>query len=103
MQATMTVRTDAQVKAEFTKICEDLGMSANTAFNVFMRAVMDAQGFPFTLGRKHDVRQRAIAAFEAARREAEQSTTAELTREEIDAEIAACRAERKAKQERPHA
>ena len=98
MQATMTVRTDAKLKAEFTKLCEEFGMSANTAFNVFMRAVMDTQSIPFTVGRK-TVRQRAIASFEAIRKEAEQDPRPELTVEEIDAEIAAYRAERQAKAE----
>ena len=49
MQTTMTVRTDAQLKAEFTSLCEEFGMSANTAMNIFMRAVAETKSIPFTL------------------------------------------------------
>ncbi|MBQ0094838.1 MAG: type II toxin-antitoxin system RelB/DinJ family antitoxin, partial [Bacteroidetes bacterium] len=47
-QATMTVRTDSKVKKEFTNLCEQFGMSANTAMNIFMRAVMESRSIPFT-------------------------------------------------------
>lgn len=48
-QATMTVRTDAAVKEEFTNLCEQFGMSVNTAMNVYMRAVMEARCIPFQI------------------------------------------------------
>ena len=99
MQATMTVRTDAKLKAEFTKLCEEFGMSANTAFNVFMRAVMDTQRIPFTVGRRKDVRKRLGDALQSAHQDAVRRNEPELTIEEIDAEIAVYRAERQAKAE----
>ncbi len=95
MQATMTVRTDAELKATFTQLCQEFGMSANTAMNVFMRAVAEAKAIPFQIS----VRQRAINAFEDLRREAEQNQDHEWTLDEINAEIAACRAERRAREE----
>lgn len=48
-QVTMTVRTDAALKAIFTQLCEEFGMSANTAMNVFMRAVAETKSIPFTV------------------------------------------------------
>lgn len=99
MQATMTVRTDAKLKAEFTKLCEEFGMSANTAFNVFMRAVMDTQSIPFTVGIRKDVRKQFGDALQSAHQDAVRRNEPELTIEEIDAEIAAYRAERQAKAE----
>lgn len=98
MQATMTVRTDQKLKEEFTKLCGEFGMSANTAFNVFMHAVMETGSIPFSIGRKHDARQRLSNSLLAAHQEAVRKNLPELTMEEIDAEIAAARAERRAKQ-----
>lgn len=51
-QVTMTVRTDADLKATFTKLCEEFGMSANTAMNVFMRAVAETKSIPFPIGKR---------------------------------------------------
>lgn len=39
----MTVRTDAALKATFDSLCADFGMSANTAMNIFMRAVAETR------------------------------------------------------------
>jgi len=97
MQATMTVRTDANLKAVFTSLCEEFGMSANTAMNVFMRAVAETKAIPFTIGRKLDPREQFGRALDAAHAAAIERNAPELTMEEIDAEIAACRAERYAK------
>jgi len=102
MQATMTVRTDANLKAVFTSLCEEFGMSANTAMNVFMRAVAETKAIPFIIGRKKTQRdiegERLMELMEKNRQARIASNAPELTMEEIDAEIAACRAERYAKQ-----
>ena len=37
-QTAMTVRMDNQQKAQFDKLCEQFGMSANTAINIFAKA-----------------------------------------------------------------
>jgi len=99
MQATMTVRTDANLKAVFTNLCEEFGMSANTALNIFMRAVADTKSIPFPIGRRGETPdQRLERLLIENRKERERLNLPELTMEEIDAEIAACRAERYAKQ-----
>ena len=41
-QTAMTVRMDNQQKAQFDKLCEQFGMSANTAINIFVKAVIRA-------------------------------------------------------------
>lgn len=94
-QATMTVRTDAAVKAQFTSLCEKFGMSANTAMNIFMRAVMESQSIPFQIGIKKEVtpKQKLQQLLEENR--ATRENDPELTLDEINAEIAAYRAERK--------
>ena len=39
-QVSMTVRMDSQLKATFDALCAQFGMSANTAMNVFAKAVV---------------------------------------------------------------
>ncbi|MCF0189848.1 MAG: type II toxin-antitoxin system RelB/DinJ family antitoxin [Marinilabiliaceae bacterium] len=48
-QVAMTVRLDSDVKMKFDKLCEEFGMSANTAFNVFVNAVIRNRCIPFTI------------------------------------------------------
>ncbi len=95
-QATMTVRTDSEVKKEFTRLCEQSGMSANTAMNIFMRAVMETRSIPFTIsvGAKDNAneRLRTMLAVNAERRRS--SNQPEIPLDEINAEIAAYRAEK---------
>ena len=99
-QVTMTVRTDANLKAVFTSLCEEFGMSANTAMNVFMRAVAETKSIPFTIGKKKDARQDFGNLLDAMHEAAIARDEPELTLEEINAEIAAARAEMKARKEK---
>ena len=48
-QTTMTVRMDSQQKIQFEKLCEEFGISANTAINVFVKAVIRTKSIPFTI------------------------------------------------------
>lgn len=94
MQATMTVRTDAKLKATFTALCEEFGMSANTAMNIFMRAVAETRSIPFTIGKRPDVEVERLKSLLDQNRKAN-ADRPELSLDEINAEIAACRSERK--------
>lgn len=100
-QVTMTVRTDAELKSVFTSLCEEFGMSANTAMNVFMRAVAETKSIPFTIGRrkKDPEADRLFRLMEENRKAMIARNEPELTLDEINAEIAAARAERKARME----
>lgn len=95
-QVTMTVRTDAELKAVFVKLCEEFGMSANTAMNVFMRAVAETKSIPFTIGKSKDIEAENLMKLLEANRMAN-ADRQELSIEEINAEISSVRAERKAK------
>jgi len=101
MQATMTVRTDAQLKDTFTKLCEEFGMSANTAMNIFMRAVAETKSIPFTIGKRKTQREidgeQLLELMEKNRQAMIARNEPEMTLDEINAEIAAARAERKAR------
>lgn len=92
-QTAMTIRIDNKQKAMFDNLCEQFGMSANTAINIFVRAVIRNRSIPFpiTAEPEDDVRAKAIMAFREIRKEAEAQTEPEMTLEEINAEINAVR------------
>ena len=48
-QTAFTVRMDADVKKRFDELCKDFGMSSNTAFNMFARAVIKSERIPFSI------------------------------------------------------
>ena len=47
MDTNMTFRMDSDVKAEMAAICDKLGMTTSTAFNIFANAFVRAKGMPF--------------------------------------------------------
>lgn len=47
MDTNMTFRMDSEVKAQMAAICDALGMSTSTAFNIFANAFVRAKGMPF--------------------------------------------------------
>ena len=66
-QTAMTVRMDNQQKAQFDKLCEQFGMSANTAINIFVKAVIRSKSIPFSIQAKEEedeVTAKAKAAFQ---------------------------------------
>ena len=53
-QTSMTVRLDKQQKAVFDELCAQFGMSANTAINIFVKAVIRTQSIPFSIKAKEE-------------------------------------------------
>lgn len=47
MDSNMTFRMDSTVKNEMISICNQIGMTASTAFNIFANAFVRAKGMPF--------------------------------------------------------
>ena len=96
-QVAMTVRLDSDVKIKFDRLCQEFGMSANTAFNVFVNAVIRNKRIPFTIeaGQEMSSQQRAINAIESMRAKAQATGVDELPLDEINEEIRLARAERK--------
>ncbi len=93
----MTVRIDNQQKVQFDRLCEQFGMSANTAINIFVRAVIRSKSIPFFIKVKEEdeVTREAREAFNRIRAAAERGDTPELTLDEINAEIREVRRLRK--------
>ena len=90
-QTSMTVRLDSVQKAKFDQLCEQFGMSANTAINIFVRTVIRSRSIPFTIAADNDesIREKAIKAIRDIRKDAQNRP--ELSLEEINAEINAVR------------
>ena len=94
-QSAVTVRIDSELKSQFDKLCEQFGMSANTAFNIFVNAVVRSRSIPFTIRGGKDEKPSALDLFLEQRRAAENSQEPEMTLDEINAEIRAAREERR--------
>ena len=48
-QTAMTIRMDSELKVQFDALCDEFGMSTNTAFNIFARAVVRNRRIPFVI------------------------------------------------------
>ena len=87
-------RSDKALREDCIAIYEDMGMDLNTAFRMFMEHTRMVRGLPFpaTLPETHMTREEARQAIDDLRAEA--AGLPEMTLDEINAEIAAARAER---------
>jgi DNA-damage-inducible protein J len=97
----ITVRVDKQVKTDFDEFCENVGINLSTAVNMFFRAALRERRIPFTVSDmsadyKRQARKDMRTALKALQEESVRNGTDKMTMEEIDAEIAACRLEKKA-------
>ncbi len=97
----LTVRVDEGVKKDFDIFCENVGLNATAAVNMFIKAVVRTRTLPFEVT---DVNSRSQAvgaemrrAIRSMQEESARNGNSEMTMEEIDAEIAASRRERRAR------
>lgn len=98
-QVSMTVRMDSQLKQNFDALCQQFGMSANTAMNIFANAVVTYRKIPFEIKANDDVYRKGVQAFYALREQARKNGLQEMTLEEINEEIRQVR-EKRAKREK---
>ena len=96
-QSAVTVRMDSEMKSQFDELCEQFGMSANTAFNIFVKAVIRSRSIPFTIRGSKPETPNALDLFLQQRKAIEASQEPEMTLDEINAEIRAAREERRKK------
>ena len=92
----MQFRVDDELKAQTTAVCENLGIDLPTALRIFMKRTVIANGIPFsmTLPKEDYKSSRAVRALHQLSDEAKRNGTANMTLEEINAEIDAARQER---------
>ena len=48
-QTNINIRMDENLKKQFDYLCNELGMSMTTAFNIFAKTMVRQQGMPFEI------------------------------------------------------
>ena len=88
-QTALTIRMDSDLKVQFDSLCDEFGMSTNTAFNIFARMVVRKRRIPFIIEapEKEDVVKKGQAAFDELRRIADENGLSGMSLEEINEEI----------------
>ena len=88
-QSAFTIRLDSDLKTQFDSLCEEFGMSTNTAFNIYVRQVVRSRRIPFTIEApaKDDVMAKGRAAFYAMRQTAAEDGIQDMSLDEINEEI----------------
>jgi addiction module RelB/DinJ family antitoxin len=98
-QSAVTVRLDSDMKSQFDALCSQFGMSANTAFNIFVKAVIKSRSIPFRISANPtEVEDQALREFREFRNMVASSDRQELTLDEINEEIRLAREERAARE-----
>ena len=92
-QATFSVRMDEVLKKQFDGLCQEFGMTASTAINVFARTVVRQRRIPFEISSPETdiTRDGAMQAFMALRAQAKDNGIADMSLDEINREIALAR------------
>jgi DNA-damage-inducible protein J len=99
----LSIRIDRELKDEADQIFNALGMNLTTAITVFVRQAVRQKRIPFEIAlypeneSKHLTMRDAMEASERIWQNSLRNGTDKMTSEEIDAEIKAARAERKAR------
>ena len=94
-QATFSVRMDEVLKKQFDGLCQEFGMNASTAINVFARVVVRQRRIPFEISSPESeiTREGAMQAFTALRAQAKNNGVADMSLDDINKEIGLARME----------
>lgn len=96
----LQVRVDEDLRAQAAAIYEDLGIDLQTAVRIFLKRSVRENGLPFGMTlteKKATAAEAGIKAIESMRETAEKAGLSGMSLDEINAEIAASRAERRAR------
>ena len=86
----MQVRVDDDLRAKAAAVYEELGIDLPTAIRMFLKRSVVVNGVPFSM----TLPKQAIRAVQSLSEAAQQNGTADMSLDEINAEIAASRADR---------
>lgn len=88
-QSALTIRLDSDLKMQFDSLCEEFGMSTNTAFNIYVRQVVRSRRIPFAIEApaKDDIMNKGRAAFYEMRQAAADAGIHDMSLDEINEEI----------------
>ena len=84
-------RTDDTSKIKATNICECLGIDLPTYMRMCISRLIQENGIPFSMKLEKEPENRAVLAMKAASRIAEENGIADMTLDEINAEITEAR------------
>ena len=98
----LTVRVDESTKREFDAFCNNVGINATSAVNMFIKNVVRTRTLPFIIT---DIEEQSSSiamlkmknAIQSMREQSVANGNANMSMDEIDAEIAASRQERRRK------
>jgi DNA-damage-inducible protein J len=94
----VTVRIDENIKRDFDIFCENVGINITTAFNMFIKATLRIRELPFSVTDaepQSSARKELLEAFKTAQAQSVINGTDKMTMEEINAEIALYRKEKR--------
>lgn len=85
-QSAYTIRIDSDTKNQFDALCEDFGMSATTAFTIFIRSVIRNRRIPFNIEAtsREQLLREGKTAFEEMRASVRENGIPEMTLDEIN-------------------
>ena len=88
-QSALTIRLDTDLKNQFDTLCEEFGMSTNTAFNIYVRTVVREKRIPFSIesSSRKEVMEDGRQAFYRMRQQVQQAGVSDLSLDEINEEI----------------
>jgi DNA-damage-inducible protein J len=98
----VTVRVDEETKRNFDTFCDNVGINITTAFNMFIKATLRTRQLPFSvtdIESQDQARRELREVFKASQEQSVMNGTDKMSMEEIDAEIAACRRDRRTAEE----
>ena len=96
----LQVRVEDGLRAKASALYEELGIDLPTAVRIFLKRSVMENGLPFNMtlsNRRELVIERGLKAIERMQEESERNGNCDMTLDEINAEISAARAERRAK------
>ena len=100
----LTVRVDESTKREFDIFCENVGLNATSAVNMFIKTVVRTRTLPFTVTditaeeqSNKIIMERMKNAVQSMREQSLASSNADMSLDDINTEIAAYRQERRSK------
>ena len=67
-QTNVNIRMDADLKKQFEKFCDDMGMTMTTAINLFVKKAVREYRIPFEIGAPRPSEETACAMAEGSRR-----------------------------------
>lgn len=85
--ANMTIALDAPTKKQFTDFCEEVGLSASSVINVYIKTIVRERRIPFIIEAPHIPNAETIAAMEEGDRIVNDPTRKRYTLSEALAEL----------------